>query len=80
MFTDGKGTEQMKEESGTSFPLIIKMESKVLGKSVDVHLWPDRAKVESVSYTIEELKALLSKSFSAANIRNIHETRKRSET
>ena len=69
----------MKEESGTSFPLIIKMESKVLGKSVDVHLWPDRAKVENVSYTFDELKTLLSKGLSAANIRNIHETAKRSE-
>ena len=80
MFTDGKGTEQMKEESGTSFPVTVKMESAVLGKTVDVHLWPDRAKIENVSYTIDEVKSLLSKSFSAANIRNIHEARKRSET
>ena len=70
----------MKEEIGTSFPVTVKMESKVLGKSIDVHLWPDRAKVENVSYTIEEIKTLLSKGFSAGNIRNIHETRKRRKT
>ena len=70
----------MKAEIGTSFPVTVKMESAVLGKTVDVHLWPDRAKVENVSYTIEEMKTLLSKGFSAANIRNMHETRKRRET
>ena len=67
----------MKEEIGTSFPVTVKMESLVLGKSVDVHLWPDRAKVENVSYTLDELRTLISKGPSPANIGNIHETRKR---
>jgi hypothetical protein len=69
----------MKEEIGSSFPVTVKMESKILGKTVDVRLWPDRAKVEGVSYTINELKTLISKGYSAANIRNNHEARKRSE-
>ena len=69
----------MKEEGGTSFPLTTRMESKVLGKTVDVHLWPDRARVEDVNYTLDELRTLISKGSSAANIRSIHEARKRSE-
>ena len=66
----------MKEESGASFPVIVKMESKVLRKTVEVHLWPDRARVENVIYTLEEMKGILSEGVSHSKMKNIHESRK----
>jgi len=66
----------MRAESGTSFPVIVKMESKVLGKTVDVHLWPDRARVENVTYTLEEMKGIISECVSQSKMKDIHESRK----
>ena len=58
------------------YPVAIKMESAILGATVDLMLWPDRAEVDGVQYSNEELKNLIGRKPSAADLQTIHEAKK----
>ena len=52
------------------------MESAILGAAVDVELWPDRARVDDVAYSNNELADLLTMRLSADALLVAHETKK----
>jgi hypothetical protein len=58
------------------YPVPIKMDSPILRDSVDVLLWPDRAEVEGLEYSLDEIKALKSRGPSAADLMAVHEAKK----
>jgi hypothetical protein len=66
------GVESMPVE----YPVEVKMESAILGATVDVMLWPDRAEVDGTIYTNKELTELKSRGLSAADLQTIHEAKK----
>lgn len=57
-------------------PVAIKMKSSILGATVDVSLEPDQATVAGVEYSNDELKDLLSRGLSAADLQTVHEVKK----
>ena len=63
-------------ESGRQYPVEVKMESAILGAAVDVMLWPDRATVDGVEYSNDELKNLIGRKPSADDLRVVHEVKK----
>ena len=60
------------ESEKTSFPVSVKMKSGILGIIVDVMLWPNRATVDGIGYRNDELKGLISRGLSAADILAVH--------
>ena len=58
------------------YPVDIKMESATLGTTVDVMLWPDRATVDGVQYTNDELKNLLSRNRDRGTMVAVHEAKR----
>ena len=58
------------------YPVEVKMDSSILGATVDVMLWPDRAEFDGVAYSNSELTDLKSRGLSAADLRAVHEVKK----
>jgi hypothetical protein len=58
------------------YPVKAKMDSSILGADVPVELWPDRAMVDGVEYSKQELADLLSRGLPAADLEMIHETKR----
>ncbi len=53
-------------------PVAIKMNSGILGATVDVLLWPDKAEVDGCEYSNAELVDLLSRGISHDALREVH--------
>jgi hypothetical protein len=58
------------------YPVEVKMDSSILGATVDVLLWPDRAEVDGVQYTNDELKNLLSRNRDRGTMVAAHEAKR----
>ena len=58
------------------YPVTIKMESAILGAAVDVFLWPDRATVDGVGYSNQELVDLKSSGLPADDLRVVNRIKK----
>ena len=54
------------------YPVRVAMKSAILGAAVDVLLWPDRATVDGVAYSLDELAELKSRGISAADLQTVH--------
>jgi hypothetical protein len=63
-------------KSGRQYPVAVKMESAILGATVPVELWPDRAEVEGVPYSNKEMRDLMSRGLSAERLREVHEVKR----
>jgi hypothetical protein len=59
-------------EGGPSLPVEMVLENSILGATVPVELWPDRALVDGVSYSNEEMTDLIDRGLSAERLREIH--------
>ena len=59
-----------------SFPVVVKMESGILGAVVDVNLWPDRATVDGCQYSNQEMLDLIGLGLSAGGLWEIHSVKK----
>jgi hypothetical protein len=66
------GQDEPGTGSGVSFPVAIVMDSAILGSTVDVMLWPDRAEVAGVQYSNAELVDLKSSGLPADDLRVVH--------
>ena len=65
------------QDSGlVEYPVAIVMKSTILGADVPVEFWPDRAEVDGVQYSNDELAELLSRGPPVADLRAVHETKK----
>ena len=60
------------DQPRTEYPISVKMESAILGAIVNVDLWPDRATVDGVNYSLPELRDLLSRKISHDGLREVH--------
>ena len=63
------------KKTKTSFPVAVKMESSVFGATVDVELWPDRAKVAGCDYSNTEMRDLIRRGLSHEQLLAIHEVK-----
>jgi hypothetical protein len=64
------------EPMPVKYPVEVKMESAILGGTADVMLWPDRATVDGVQYTNDELKDLLSRNRDRETMVAVHEAKR----
>ena len=64
------------EPMPVDYPVPIVMNSAILGAMVEVMLWPDRATVDDVEYSQDELVDLKSRGLSAADLRATHEVKR----